>query len=569
MTGVEQYLSGQAAAGRHDSSGRFGLRADLARRKLAAFQLERPSLYVLRLIAAGVRAGAAAVELRVDARECTVRWEGVELTREELENPFSSELGLGLETACRRARVSLESGGFRAVYTPDSVTLRSAETRATLIRVCYPVLARLARCRPPEEAEVLAACTLAPVPVLLNGRKINQWRPRPEVYGSYWRGGCGPAFAAGRNLECGRHPYPFSLYVALRLGVGATLTVVVDGISYPTDVKVPAAGQAVAWADDLKLDLSRAGVVANDDLLELGETARTEVRRLQNRLVERLSPIDSDERAHLYNHWLNERRQEARLESALQVATFASQTWGDFFSDHLRALRFGLGQYRAAAVVPASAEAAVDRLVLALELGIDPHPLPNRVPWQAWTALALHSLRQGDLHGAVGYRDQLLAGTYPEEPKLELVAITELALGNTERAVLSARRLVELERSATGLTLAALAEAASGRGREARTLASQRLRIAEVFGKDHPERAAGANLKALVDFLLDGWGPDVRGRLEDSLEILERTLGPGHRAVSGVREFLAHERPTELLVDFRGYFQGPPRCTPFLYFMPF
>lgn len=73
---IEAYLSQQSDAGRRDSEGSFTISAEKALDKLATHQLPRSSAWILKMVQAGVTAGASGLWVSQGARSCKLRFKG-------------------------------------------------------------------------------------------------------------------------------------------------------------------------------------------------------------------------------------------------------------------------------------------------------------------------------------------------------------------------------------------------------------------------------------------------------------------------------------------------------------
>jgi hypothetical protein len=78
---IEAYLSQQSDAGQRDSEGTFTISAERALDKLATHQLPRTSAWILKMVQAGVVAGASGMWVSHGVRSCEVRFKGGEFGR--------------------------------------------------------------------------------------------------------------------------------------------------------------------------------------------------------------------------------------------------------------------------------------------------------------------------------------------------------------------------------------------------------------------------------------------------------------------------------------------------------
>lgn len=73
---IEQYLREYGSAGTKDSTGAFTIAADKALSKLAAFQLPRPAAWLLKMVQAGVAAGASSIAVSQSAKSSRIVYHG-------------------------------------------------------------------------------------------------------------------------------------------------------------------------------------------------------------------------------------------------------------------------------------------------------------------------------------------------------------------------------------------------------------------------------------------------------------------------------------------------------------
>ena len=105
---LEAYLSEQSEVGQRDSEGSFTVSAEKALDKLASHQLPRTSAWILKMVQAGVVAGASGMWVSHGLRGCKIRYkEGAFPTLEELRSawieplPIENEVELRLSVALR------------------------------------------------------------------------------------------------------------------------------------------------------------------------------------------------------------------------------------------------------------------------------------------------------------------------------------------------------------------------------------------------------------------------------------------------------------------------------------
>jgi hypothetical protein len=76
MDPIEQYLIEQSSAGLKHSAGAFTISAEKALAKLASFQLPRPSSWLLKMVQAGVAAGASKIAVSQTAKSTRITYDG-------------------------------------------------------------------------------------------------------------------------------------------------------------------------------------------------------------------------------------------------------------------------------------------------------------------------------------------------------------------------------------------------------------------------------------------------------------------------------------------------------------
>lgn len=112
---IEEYLREQSAEGHRDSTGAFTISAEKAMTKLAAFQLPRPSAWLLKVVQAGVVAGCSSINVNQSAKSSKVTFTGGHLGRIEelvkifadpnaLLTPAQQHLLVGLRTVALNSR---------------------------------------------------------------------------------------------------------------------------------------------------------------------------------------------------------------------------------------------------------------------------------------------------------------------------------------------------------------------------------------------------------------------------------------------------------------------------------
>ena len=216
---IECFLRGLAGEARLDSHGSFTLALAKAREKLARYLLSSPQDYLLKLIQAGVAAGAQRLELKTSTNRVFFKMRGVHYPSSQLLNIVDSLLqGETQDRALRHLAIAIHSA---VQIRPQGVSLASwdgqtgqkhrwdqngsttepwrpgrgepscvqVEIQRTASEVLWQlahlvgkrdVLSMLVASRrglDPDALLVLERASWCPVPLSLNGR----WLPKPEL----------------------------------------------------------------------------------------------------------------------------------------------------------------------------------------------------------------------------------------------------------------------------------------------------------------------------------------------------------------------------------------------------
>jgi hypothetical protein len=267
----DELLQGGVVVG----EGGFSLDRRRAMDKLAHYQLEDPFRYVVELVAAAVRAGAERIDIREDADDFVITWEGgLHPTREELDALFDhlfrdldedrvrmlQHLAQGVHGALGIDPdwVKLERPGLTLDLTDPLEVGEAPNDRAAGVRVhvrerlTWKVISEALRpFRAGYETQLLRAdAHLCPVPLTINGRPV----PR-AVEGA-------PEGAPRRSFDGGQ------LWLA-EVGPGQAppkLQVVRDGVVVERRAFRLADLYFGGWiaADGIRLDAARAHVVEDE-----------------------------------------------------------------------------------------------------------------------------------------------------------------------------------------------------------------------------------------------------------------------------------------------------------------
>lgn len=283
--------------GRVDSTGRFTLDAAKAREKMKQYQLTDPHLYVLQVLQGAIASGATFAHVKTDADDCWVRHDGRPLSAEQLGALFHSlfasdrdvdarplrELAIGLNalTGLNPSSVRLECWDGAA---GAALTLRDGTESVQPLAACpwpeggagvhlhvrqrhsWRTLARFFTGQP-EAAAVRNSCRWSPVPITVNGERVNA---EPDL---------GPHVLV-RDLE--GPGFRARLVVPQAPADSSTVDVVLNGVRMPRkELKpVPLEVRAVVWATGLTKNASQSDVVDDAAWKGLATSLRAHVRDL-------------------------------------------------------------------------------------------------------------------------------------------------------------------------------------------------------------------------------------------------------------------------------------------------
>jgi len=265
-----------------DSEGRFTLDPAKAREKMRRFQLADPRRYVLELVQAAHLRGATKIDVRIDADDMWMRFDGRPFTADELSNLYASlfadgeenddlralrQLALGVNAAMgmepRRARV--ESGDVSLelrLEDADAIAERGGDSDGdggsmTLVhvkqrlrpRVFLDFFRRLVGLLG-EERHLTERCAYAGIEITLNGETVADGRREiPQAMTSVW--------IEGPN---------YSGSAAYAVGTKAELRLLKDGVwisSHPLENELH--GLVVVIEDArLRKDVSQAKIVEDE-----------------------------------------------------------------------------------------------------------------------------------------------------------------------------------------------------------------------------------------------------------------------------------------------------------------
>lgn len=198
---LSQFLQLEAEAGTRDSQGVFTISGEAAIGKLAAFQLPRPSAWVLKIVQAAVAGRAPKVEFRQDARVTLILFQPRErftvddlqsalMTTNICENRSLEHLSVALRAAgfgeSRPFTLALEGDGWQHLLGWDGKQLsrrsvEDPEAREFLIRlgVAYPrdeqgrTLGIRSGKAVAEYQELVNSANICPIPLKVDGRRLD------------------------------------------------------------------------------------------------------------------------------------------------------------------------------------------------------------------------------------------------------------------------------------------------------------------------------------------------------------------------------------------------------------
>ncbi len=197
-TNFEAFLAQQKARGALDSQGRFTLDHSRAKLKLAQFQFDDATAYLLKFVQAGVLLGARRIRLSCGLSTVTIRFEepserlGSEDVINLIRDPIESEAGRRfpiLANALTGAPTS--SIVFEDPFAGDRLTVAAQLAQETLPKqdpgYYQFTLTRLdknrsAQTRAAESKTINERCDLCPVPVIIDGLIVALSRPGTHFY---------------------------------------------------------------------------------------------------------------------------------------------------------------------------------------------------------------------------------------------------------------------------------------------------------------------------------------------------------------------------------------------------
>ncbi len=288
---ADRYVAELMNGGHAVDPGQFTMDREVAREKLAEFQLPEPSYYAVLLIRSALIQSARHVEVRTDARGVQMRFNGMPYGRPDLESLY--DVAMGGATDARSRSLRALALGLRTVSAMEefvsvdvvsgdaehSTRLRLETGRGEILEEAPPGLrgtAVVIRFRgrtgapPPEVDAIDERCGYAEAEIYVNGRDVThglRLRMDEAVLTTTFDED-GIRGAAGFVPEQRN---------------GARLHLVQDGVLVTTSILKVAETRfaAVVDAPELELDLSQFDVVMDDDYTRI----EASVRRMHDTVV--------------------------------------------------------------------------------------------------------------------------------------------------------------------------------------------------------------------------------------------------------------------------------------------
>ncbi len=299
------------------SQGAFTFEPEVARRKMARFQLEHPRSFVVHLVAGAVAHQARQVCVSIDSDDVIVDFDGPDLDRLELEHLFASLLtfhpaqaafhhwALGLQTAAALGPrwLWLQSGQLMLHVESEQQWVDEARSQQSRIHFRAPVdLEAVKRFftqlnRPlPEVRFLRERCGLAPIPIEVNQEPVNPGWPSGYVTGLKLTNAEVPwkLPSDDHHVEWQERTSPGEFSALLGIGptTRARLRLVVHGLNYqPPPIPWSPVCEVTAWLASGSADLSHQGLVSDLGCLKALELLKAQEEAFINRLVESLENL--------------------------------------------------------------------------------------------------------------------------------------------------------------------------------------------------------------------------------------------------------------------------------------
>ena len=338
---LDEVLEDLYAAGEFDSTGSFRLSTEKALQKLGKFQLEKPAQYFCHLIAAGLVAGAEAVQVRLGASASTLWFRGAELPKDLLRDPYRHLLETPSNEASWAMRelaialTSSKAGGVSRVEV-SYPGVRQAEWEQgghlkPLERGIQGLLVRLTHRYWPSRALQLLSGSSAPEMRIVKETMCFSGTPVSLEFG--WKSWSAPSAEdelvehrpkeplAQKKIEGGEICYG----VAGQLGrkSNSAMNLIVRGRRFACRIRL---GKAQVWAwikaDHLPLDLSQTAPLKGADFLAVQQRVISAFTELQYELLaSEERPLDDYSFREIVRQLARGLRSEGRLPECLNVVS--------------------------------------------------------------------------------------------------------------------------------------------------------------------------------------------------------------------------------------------------------
>lgn len=328
-TELESFLS--SFQGEVESEGTFSVALDKAMHKLQQFQLERPSFFVVELLAVAVLGGATFFEARTEGQRLEFEFDGKSFSSAVLERLDDHAFLGSPDRHLRRLAIAL-----RAVQTmkPASVvfTSQGPEQTATWRYKGQSAVKAVARASGeshnrlevtlrtgiralfggpvPSLRTLLKPCGLAPLSLTVDGSVVEVPRPTSELSVALVRPGVALPDSwlesADTRIELGESP-DFSAYVHVGDTQPRRLAFLVDGIALEANHALLGSKyiQALVVFPRARLDLSHASVLEDSAFLEVVSRLQWWARKC---IAEHTLSVPRPELPHYWNQLARESR---------------------------------------------------------------------------------------------------------------------------------------------------------------------------------------------------------------------------------------------------------------------
>ena len=198
---LQSYLSQARGEGKFDSAGTFTIDYAEAREKLATYQFQRPEYYLLKFVQAAVGMKSKALEFRFASDSIEVRFVSpqAKLPPEQFGALVTDKHDAHVEQHCRDLALAVCGSGASTVCFRDTGSGREVNVRGDSLdftelgslRGDSKFLFFLGRDHPFKKSEILnkekvlkAACQFTPIPISIDGMRINSTGSELALYRS-------------------------------------------------------------------------------------------------------------------------------------------------------------------------------------------------------------------------------------------------------------------------------------------------------------------------------------------------------------------------------------------------